>query len=122
MISQFGAPALVFADWNAEQEELLGTGWPQKLNMVVRSLGIPTCVGGRCLGYCVVSRSLVAKLSGMSVIEDTPWKPHIGIRIDISLDPDHDEGLAQRQAVAISDALGPDMPWMHHKECARRIL
>ena len=72
MIAQLGVPALVFGDWNSEPSQLLDSGWPQRLGLVVLHLDVPTCSSGRCLDYCLVSRQFVAHVSAMTVLETAP--------------------------------------------------
>ena len=108
MLTQLGVPTLVLADWNAEPSQLLDSGWPQRLGLVVLHLDVPTCSSGRCLGYGLVSRQFVAQVSAMAVLETAPWRPHVGLRIVVSLHPERDAGLVQKQPIGILDSFGPD--------------
>ena len=110
MLAQLGVPARVFADWNSEPSQLLDSGWPQKLDLVVLHLDVPTCSSGRCLGYCLASRKFAPHVTAMSVLETATWRPPIGLRIVVSFDPERDTGMVQKQPLGVSDSLGPDHP------------
>eukprot|EP00959_Pyramimonas_sp_CCMP1952_P236767 4948117-Pyramimonas_sp.AAC.1 len=63
--------------------------WPRVLNAQVAAAqdGAPTCFPAegeaRCIDFALISQGLAPYFDQLELLRTVPWKPHIGIRLEL---------------------------------------
>ena len=82
-------PFLILADWNATFDELLATGWVQRVagEPVLPDVEFTRRKGKRLIDFGVASRTMKIMLVYLYTAIGDPWKPHFGLIFGIRLKP-----------------------------------
>ena len=79
-------PVVIAAGWQATPTELGDTGWMARLGLapVIPENTDTTCnVGGRLIGFFVVSHELLGAVVSVEAIPEVPWGPHWAVQLKI---------------------------------------
>ena len=114
---------MIVADWNIPAQDMRASCWPAFVRgTVVTPPGIEhTCSSGpgRMLDYMIVSNSLVGQTK-LTADFESPWRPHMGLSIDIPFDALTTQVLAIARPQHLEYMHGPRQEtWKEHLERAR---
>ena len=79
-------PVVIVADWRATPTELGDTGWMGRLGLapvIPESTDTAWSVGGRLIGFFVVSHELLGAAVSVEAMPEVPWGPHWAAQLKI---------------------------------------
>ena len=86
--SIIGLHLFVYADFNCTPEDLIESGWPDKLHMQVLAPQGPTTKSSNIMiDFALVHFDLFALFSAFGIDNMVPWGPHYGLDISVAQDP-----------------------------------
>ena len=85
---------MLVGDWNQRPEDMASSGFPSFVHGAIISLSESTCRQGTgsSIDYAIVHRGMETAVK-MELDEESPWSPHLGIRIVLDV-PRLDEQIA----------------------------
>ena len=124
-LAQVSCPFILAGDWQMEPHELASTGFPRRIGATLVAPRVShTCTSGkgRLIDYFLVSHDLCSAIQGTVPCLDTPWKPHLAIRLSLAAKPADVHVPVQRVPCRLQPAMGPDLPWTHFVSQAEALL
>jgi len=113
-LSQLSIPFIIGGDMNMTPAELRGIGWLDRIDASIIAPDVElTCTAGegRVLDWFVVANCLLPDITSIRVVDDTPWRPHVGVILELAAKPRQCMLHAQPKPPDIPRAFGPDLPW-----------
>ena len=91
LIGCYSLPYVILADWNVPPEILRRSGWLEAVagDIILADNADITCRGGggTCIDYAVISHNMHGFIGGFYLDCDSPWLPHVGLRLVLKGSP-----------------------------------
>ncbi len=105
-------PWVIGGDFNVPPEEMVRSGWPDRLGGVVVAAREPTCVTYHYSGvndYFIIDHRIVHIVKGISVVHDSPIATHRVVVLTLAGSPRTQAGwfLRQRKGFPADPPIGP---------------
>ena len=125
VITFVGLPFIIFGDWNRSVQEVTAEGWTSELGAELIAPVHPyTCTGGaqRVLDFAAVHSGLLRLLRCEGVMEDGPWRPHLGVHYSLVAQPKLIKVKEQVQPRPIPEAMVKQVPDWEVTELTAQLL